>query len=627
MGNPRNRTRKVSRKGKRCKGNESLAKRQRVEGEYSAQATPEVDGGGEPDGPNPSSADGHALSTPLTSRTSASARKLGERFSGQAKKVDSQGGFILLDLAKLKGICYVLCCPECKTSGLTLMEDFGKKKGLSIKFILECSSCFWEMEFDSSSTANIPGKSRNNMEVNVRMVMAMREIGVGYEGLNMFAINMNMHRPMTKNNYNKIIHSLHESFMNVASEDKAIEYALLKAKAVLEDECEADDTLKWNSVIADGIIMSNERDGERDIRTKIADSLRRKFPLFGGDDFDFIKVRHKRISQPELQASSEFNYMVVKKLAGQGMLYIRVRPGRSFFVDDADEEQEDDDDLLKPYYDESKDKEQTANKDESESTIHVIDLVEEGVGKEIEEVQRKALERPLPVYNIQPLIEEATKEALINPVEVIRFFQKKLQRGRDLHILDASVISTGETNYISVDRSRLLETTIAELKYVKDFRLTFEVDFMGELAQDMGGPRLEWIELVNKEMQTKYFEHGLREHLSDEYYYVGIMCCIALLQNGQIPRIFPSEVLDQLFDATAVITSPCIQQLQKGLQELGLLDVFCSFPIIRHIFQPVSQPLAAKRVIQLLQPQFSCEGSNAFMRKKRSICFVHQIYP
>ena len=398
--------------------------------------------------------------------------------------------------------------------------------------------------------------------------------------------------------------------------DKAIEYALLKAKAVLEDECEADDTLKWNSVIADGIIMSNERDGERDIRTKIADSLRRKFPLFGGDDFDFIKVRHKRISQPELQASSEFNYMVVKKLAGQGMLYIRVRPGRSFFVDDADEEQEDDDDLLKPYYDESKDKEQTANKDESESTIHVIDLVEEGVGKEIEEVQRKALERPLPVYNIQPLIEEATKEALINPVEVIRFFQRKLQRGRDLHILDASVISTGETNYISVDRSRLLETTIAELKYVKDFRLTFEVDFMGELAQDMGGPRLEWIELVNKEMQTKYFEHGLREHLSDEYYYVGIMCCIALLQNGQIPRIFPSEVLDQLFDATAVITSPCIQQLQKGLQELGLLDVFCSFPIIRHIFQPVSQPLAAKRVIQLLQPQFSCEGSNAFMREK-----------
>lgn len=400
--------------------------------------------------------------------------------------------------------------------------------------------------------------------------------------------------------------------------DKAIEYALLKAKAVMEGECEADDTLKWNSVIADGIIMSSERDGERDIRTKIADSLRRKFPLFGGDDFDFIKVRHKRISQPELQATSEFNYMVVKKLAGQGMLYIRVKPGRGFFVDDADEEQ-DDDDLLKPYYDESKDKEQTAKKDESESTVQVIDLVEESVGKEkenVEEAQVKALGRPLPNYNIQPLIEEATKEALINPVEVIRFFQKKLHRGRDLHILDASVISAGETNYISVDRSRLLETTIAELKYVKDFRLTFEVDFMGELAQDMGGPRLEWIELVNKEMQAKYFEHGLREHLSDEYYYVGIMCCIALLQNGQIPRIFPSEVLDQLFDATAVTTSPCIQQLQKGLQELGLLDVFCSFPIMRHIFQPVSQPLAAKRVIQLLQPQFSCEGSNAFMREK-----------
>lgn len=138
--------------------------------------------------------------------------------------------------------------------------------------------------------------------------------------------------------------------------DKAIEYAL-KEKAVIEGDYEADDTFNWDSVIADGIIMSNERDGEREIRTKIADSLRRKFPLIGGDDFGLIKVRHKRISQLELQATSEFNYMVVKKLAGQGMLYNRVRSGCSFFVNDANEEQNDED-LLKPYYDDGKDKEQ-----------------------------------------------------------------------------------------------------------------------------------------------------------------------------------------------------------------------------------------------------------------------------
>eukprot|EP00112_Aurelia_sp_Birch-Aquarium-sp1_P000599 Seg10566.1 transcript_id=Seg10566.1/GoldUCD/mRNA.D3Y31 product="hypothetical protein" protein_id=Seg10566.1/GoldUCD/D3Y31 len=135
----------------------------------------------------------------------------------------------------------------------------------------------------------------------------------------------------------------------------------------------------------------------------------------------------------------------------------------------------------------------------------------------------------------------------------------------------------------------------------------------------MGGPRLEWIELVNKEMQAKYFENGLREHLSDEYYYLGVMCCVGLLQNGQVPRIFPTEVLDELFDATAVTTSPCIHQLQKGLQELGMLDVFCSFPLMRNIFQPASQSLAAKRIIQLhnhLQPKelFSCFNLSSLLK-------------
>ena len=43
-----------------------------------------------------------------------------------------------------------------------------------------------------------------------------------------------------------------------------------------------------------------------------------------------------------------------------------------------------------------------------------------------------------------------------------------------------------------------------------DFRTTFEVDFMGELAKDLGGPRLEWLELMNREMQSKYLAHGFR---------------------------------------------------------------------------------------------------------------------
>ena len=67
---------------------------------------------------------------------------------------------------------------------------------------------------------------------------------------------------------------------------------------------------------------------------------------------------------------------------------------------------------------------------------------------------------------------------------------------------------TGETNFIIVDRDRVLETTFSELRFISDFRITFGVDFMMEKAKDMGGPRLEWIELMNQEMKRKYFDYG-----------------------------------------------------------------------------------------------------------------------
>ena len=57
---------------------------------------------------------------------------------------------------------------------------------------------------------------------------------------------------------------------------------------------------------------------------------------------------------------------------------------------------------------------------------------------------------------------------------------------------------------------------------------------MGEVSVDLGGPRKEWIRLVNREMKAKYFDNGLREYLSQDYYYVGIMIAVAMLQNGQI---------------------------------------------------------------------------------------------
>lgn len=97
-----------------------------------------------------------------------------------------------------------------------------------------------------------------------------------------------------------------------------------------------------------------------------------------------------------------------------------------------------------------------------------------------------------------------------------------------------------------VDRQNILKTTFAELESIEDFCITFEVDFMGEVAKDYGGPLKEWIRLMNIAMKEKYFDAGLREYLAIEYYHVGIMIGVALLQNGQLPTILPLDVIEKL---------------------------------------------------------------------------------
>ena len=69
---------------------------------------------------------------------------------------------------------------------------------------------------------------------------------------------------------------------------------------------------------------------------------------------------------------------------------------------------------------------------------------------------------------------------------------------------------TGDSNFISIDRHNILETTFSELAYVANSHLTFQVDFMNEESCDLGGPRKEWIRLLNLEIRRKYFDNGFQ---------------------------------------------------------------------------------------------------------------------
>ena len=129
---------------------------------------------------------------------------------------------------------------------------------------------------------------------------------------------------------------------------------------------------------------------------------------------------------------------------------------------------------------------------------------------------------------------------------------------------------------------------------------------MGELTRDLGGPRKEWIRLMNMAIKDKYFNKGLRENLADEYYHVGVMMRIAFLQNGQLPCYMPLDTIDKL---TTVTSKKCISNIQRGLDVFGLAKIMRKFPILLHLLRPTNHRLTPKNLIRLLQPTFSEEGT------------------
>ena len=92
----------------------------------------------------------------------------------------------------------------------------------SIYFILNCDFCHWSHSVFSST--NIPrekgikGKGSCAFDLNVRSVMAFREIGVDQVGIETLHCIINMPPPMNTNAYSKTISKLNGIFGNVAAE-------------------------------------------------------------------------------------------------------------------------------------------------------------------------------------------------------------------------------------------------------------------------------------------------------------------------------------------------------------------------------------------------------------------------
>ena len=245
-----------------------------------------------------------------------------------------------------------------------------------------------------------------------------------------------------------------------------------------------------------------------------------------------------------MSKGTEFNYDVVKKLVGQGLLYIRIKRGYGFVIGHTSDSDSDIPVVLSTARHDAEPKTQSEYQNLDQSAPSDPAPVQQPSNNTTTDVTSPPLqpgskqkeENPLDFFDT---VVNEFPSTITEPTEMLRYLQKKIVRGRPLEVTNHSVELEGGTNFITVDRENILQTTFEELKDVADPRITFEVQFYGEQAVDSGGPRKEWLRLCNQNIKLKYFDNGLKEHLSEDYFYVGQLISIVLLQNGQLPVYIP----------------------------------------------------------------------------------------
>ena len=115
--------------------------------------------------------------------------------------------------------------------------------------------------------------------------------------------------------------------------------------------------------------------------------------------------------------------------------------------------------------------------------------------------------------------------------------------------------------------------------------------------------------LCLREIQSKYFDKGLRDYMSADYEVVGLIMGLSMLQNGRVPHFLTEEIIKETFMTES--PSQCIANLRAGFAKVGLFQIGKELPAFLDLFRETnSNRLTRKRLISLLEPSFSEEGSN-----------------
>ena len=128
------------------------------------------------------------------------------------KQSEPLNGNQIIDIEILSKVFEMLNCPVCDRSHLKLNERMSMKKGLAYLLYVKCE-CGYSYDFYTSKSS-----AHNSYDINKGMVYTMRACGQGYAGLETFTAFMNMPKPMTANNYDKIVSQVTECVKSVAEQ-------------------------------------------------------------------------------------------------------------------------------------------------------------------------------------------------------------------------------------------------------------------------------------------------------------------------------------------------------------------------------------------------------------------------
>ncbi|KAJ8309731.1 hypothetical protein KUTeg_011596 [Tegillarca granosa] len=191
-----------------------------------------------------------------------------------------------------------------------------------------------------------------------------------------------------------------------------------------------------------------------------------------------------------------------------------------------------------------------------------------------ENIDDQSIEQPIAegvAEIVDKIVNFCKSNNIVDPVEILRKSQMELVRGRALEISDNAV--------------------------------------------DYGGPRKEFFCAILAKIKEKYFDHGIRQLLSEDYEVVGKVFALSILQNGKIPTFLGPDILQKLFSKDE--QDECIMMLRKGLNSLGIYTISTELPSFVYLFQSSVTSLTFRMLTAMLKPLFSPDGSNNNMLEKK----------